>query len=86
MSLTTRPEWHDRAACRGTGPERFYISIPGDTGAYSARLEAATAYCQTCPVTTDCANAAARNHERFGVWAGRDRTKRAGTRTKRTAA
>ena len=30
--------------------------------------------CRTCPVLRECAKAADENKERFGVWAGRDRT------------
>lgn len=38
--------------------------------------ELAAKWCAGCPVIVECDAAAVENKERFGVWGGRDRTKR----------
>ena len=59
--LLQRPEWHRHAACRGKGPDTFYVGRgePSDP---------ARAICSTCPVTVECLESA--RHERFGIWGG----------------
>ena len=59
--LLARPAWHALAACRGVGPETFYIDKGGD-------YRPAYDLCANCPVTAECADAGQR--ERFGVWGG----------------
>jgi hypothetical protein len=56
-----RPAWHQHAACRGVGPERFYL----EQGASAAP---ARAMCAACEVTTECT--AAGHLEHHGIWAG----------------
>jgi hypothetical protein len=56
-----RPAWHQDAACRGVGPERFYP-------AQGASAAAARALCARCEVAAQCQ--AAGQNERHGIWAG----------------
>lgn len=58
----TRPAYHARAACTGTGVDFFADSGPG--------MAKARAICATCPVNTECLDHALRNHEHHGVWGG----------------
>jgi WhiB family redox-sensing transcriptional regulator len=60
--LAQRPEWHQRAACRGMGSSTFFRS-----GRTAARL--AMAFCQICPVADQC-RAAALEAGEVGVWGG----------------
>lgn len=62
----------DRTPCQ-RDPEPYHSDAPGE------RAEAAEA-CGSCPVITACATYADAAGERWGVWAGIDRTK---TTTKR---
>lgn len=57
--LVARPSWHAQAACRGVGPDRFYVAQGEDT-------RPARAMCADCPVSTPCAAAA----DGYGIWAG----------------
>ena len=60
VELTGRPEWQQRAACRGVGPDRFYSQ--------DRRLQAeAKAMCARCTVVDDCLEAGRREP---GVWGG----------------
>lgn len=70
--LLARPAWHRKAACRGLGPRRFYPStrVLGTRG--RAALTRTAAICDSCPVRDECDNAG--SHEKWGVWAGVDRT------------
>lgn len=56
-----RPDWHRKAACRGVGPDVFFIEKGQSTGP-------AKALCDACEVRTSCADAG--QGEEFGVWAG----------------
>ncbi len=63
-ALLERPEWHERAACRGKGwdawfPERGQSHEPAKT------------VCAACPVTAECLRAALEDRDgTHGVWAG----------------
>ena len=65
MSATTTPaaRWRLHAACRGTGPERFFDPHP-------AAVAAAQAICASCPVRAACQAHALDMAEPFGVWGG----------------
>lgn len=60
VQLLGRPAWHDHAACRGMGPDRFFPAA-----GHSSRdgLDV----CQTCPVTAECLDAAL-DTGAVGVW------------------
>lgn len=61
-----RPEWHQRAACRGAGPDLFHPS----KGEVDSALKARTV-CSTCPVSADCLLSALATPGSldYGVWA-----------------
>lgn len=58
-----RPAWQTHAACRGAGPDLFYI----DRGEPTAE---AKAVCAVCPVTAQCLDFALIHHDTFGIWGG----------------
>jgi Transcription factor WhiB len=61
QTLLNRPEWHQRAACRGMGPEHFYVygRVP-DAAAACARCEVVPSACRprSTPTTTSVNGAA----------------------------
>lgn len=61
----TRPEWHDRAACRGLGPDLFFAG-PGEPG--NQVVLGAKSVCESCPVRVECREAG--RFEKYGVWGG----------------
>jgi len=65
-SLTRRPEWHARAACRGAGTSAFFPS----RGANAGTQARARAVCSTCPVTEECLAYALAAPDTVGIWAG----------------
>jgi len=72
-----RPEWHQRAACRGE--TALYFS-----GA-TENVEKATAICQTCPVREHCHQTAMGDPDLQGVWAGFTEKERREIRRSRVA-
>ncbi len=66
--------WQARAACRSQPTERFYPEGHRDSRPYLDALELALAFCEQCPVRVQCADQAARDQERHGVWGGLDLT------------
>jgi hypothetical protein len=62
--LVERPEWMDRAACRGRGTDAFFPSRRG-------RTRAAKAMCAGCEVRAECLAYALDDLSTDGVW-GRD--------------
>jgi len=56
--------------CALGGPDGIWTSEDADERA------AAVLLCWPCPVLAECGAAAVEGRERFGVWAGRDRTPR----------
>jgi len=57
-----RPEWHQRAACRGVGVDQFIVGRGG--GQYDAARE----LCAVCPVRTECLETALADPELQGMW------------------
>ena len=55
-------EWRERAACRGTDVQAFF-----DPG----RSSEAKAWCEACPVTSECGEWARRSMISDGFWAGK---------------
>jgi WhiB family redox-sensing transcriptional regulator len=64
-TLTQRPHWHARAACRGLGTDLWFVARGGSTAA-------ASAICKRCPVRIECLHAALSMPDSTdsGVWAG----------------
>ncbi|NDL60059.1 WhiB family transcriptional regulator [Phytoactinopolyspora mesophila] len=60
--------WRALAACRGMDTDLFYPEGRGST--LRKREEFAKDICATCPVSSQCREAAARQPERFGIWGG----------------
>ncbi|MGH3369724.1 MAG: WhiB family transcriptional regulator [Nocardioidaceae bacterium] len=53
----------ERLPCRREDPELFFAESPAD-------VELAKSLCGTCPVRTECLNAALDRREPWGVWGG----------------
>lgn len=47
-----RPQWHDRAACAGTGDDEEWF----DKASASREWRLNSRYCSGCPVRSECAN------------------------------
>jgi WhiB family redox-sensing transcriptional regulator len=66
-----RPAWHEHAACRGQGADRYVVT--------TARASiTAKQVCATCPVAADCLDYALADPTLRGVWGGtssRDRSR-----------
>ena len=71
-SLTRRPEWHSRAACRGAGTSAFVLA----RGANAAVMARARAICSTCSVTVECLDYALADSDAVGIWGGTTGTER----------
>ena len=61
--LGNAPEWHERALCPQTDPERFFPEKGSST-------RDAKAICSRCEVRTECLEYALKTDTRFGVWGG----------------
>lgn len=61
--LLERPEWHRRAACRGTDTGMFFA----ERGTHT---QDARDTCRVCPVQTECLTHAQAVPELHGVWGG----------------
>ncbi len=69
--LLRRPDWHQKAACRGQGTHSFFSGAPDN-------LDRARAVCAGCPVREQCYQYAMADPDLVGVWAGiTDRERRA---------
>ncbi len=62
--LVNRPQWMQRAACRGMSIDTFYL-VEGDGDPVEAK-----ATCAVCPVVDECLAYAVDRPESFGVWGG----------------
>lgn len=63
-----RPQWYDRAACRGLPPDLFYPERDtpnGQNGQNAAEV------CRACPVISECFEYAIKmGEDEFGIWGG----------------
>lgn len=68
--------WRAQALCRHVPTDVFYPATAGhrDNGPYLAAITRAANICGRCPVSAECGQHADRHQERWGIWAGRDRT------------
>jgi len=73
-----RPEWHQRAACRGVGPTD-YVRGP------KADYEANRALCADCPVRQECLEMALVDDGLAGLWGGTTELERRELRRARVA-
>jgi WhiB family redox-sensing transcriptional regulator len=65
---TSRPTWHEDAACRGQGADTFYPEPPRGGRRQGDPYAEARAICATCPVVEQCRQAGQREY--YGVWGG----------------
>ena len=65
----SQPNWTLSAVCAQIDPEIFF-PLPGSNGALAKRI------CGTCPVRSECLDAALEVREEFGVWGGTNVTDR----------
>jgi WhiB family redox-sensing transcriptional regulator len=73
-SLTRRPAWMAKGACRSSDPELFFPSH----GVSAATMARARAVCAICPVRGECLAHALAEVDAVGVWGGTtDRERRA---------
>jgi WhiB family transcriptional regulator, redox-sensing transcriptional regulator len=59
----------EEAACRGAGPELFFLEEGQGTENHH-KLEQARTICSTCQVKKDCLDFALDNNIGSGIWAG----------------
>lgn len=76
--IDQRPDWFDRAACRGLGPDLFYPDTVGPN------VGPAKAICAGCPVRQECLERGLDASEGFGVWGGLSPKERRPLRNRRT--
>jgi len=71
-TLTTFLRPGDKPACRtpGVDPDWWFPARDGHGQLNRSLLAKARAVCRICPLAERCANWAAENHVRFGVWGG----------------
>jgi WhiB family redox-sensing transcriptional regulator len=86
FEIPPRPEWWDRAVCKGTDPLLFFPYSRGDNERVGKQ---AKRVCRGCPVRVECLEEGM-NH-RDGIWGGksyveRRAIKRAGLTAKEAAA
>jgi WhiB family transcriptional regulator, redox-sensing transcriptional regulator len=62
MPEIERPDWQERAACRGMGPAFFFPT----TGTNNKAPE----ICDTCPVRWECFDYAVKHNMVYGIWGG----------------
>ena len=77
--LVNRPAWHQRAACRGAGPDLFFPQ----RGAHRP-VEALT-FCEDCSVRSECLASALEVSSTTGVWGGTVERERRVLRRRRAA-
>ncbi len=68
LYLMLREPWQKLAACRGMGPENFYLDLTDPL--YEDKLEIAQRICSNCPVQADCEDYSNGNSEEWGIWNG----------------
>lgn len=62
-----KPDWFNRAACRGLSPELFFTDKEKNMHADTTH---ARQVCRQCPVIMECLLYAIEQKEDFGVWGG----------------
>jgi len=62
-------EFMEDAACRGMGPELFFLD-EDEKGANHIKLAQARTVCFTCKVNKECLDFAMDNNIKSGIWAG----------------
>lgn len=72
----TRPEWHDRAACKGETDLMF--TSRGEDTRPGKRL------CDGCTVRDECLDAALELGTKFGIWGGMSERERRRIRRRRS--
>ena len=73
-----RPEWHQRAACRGVGVDAFVIP-------HGSQYGTTRELCQGCPVRQECLDVALADILLDGLWAGTTPAERKAMRRGRVA-
>jgi WhiB family redox-sensing transcriptional regulator len=68
-TLTRRPIWQRRAACRGKGCDPWFATT-------REAEDAAKAVCEPCPVRRECLSYALSDRTLEGIWAGTDERER----------
>ena len=76
--MLRRPEWHQRAACKGVGPSD-YVRGRG------ANYEAVRPLCEDCLVHQECLETALGDTDLVGLWAGTTELERREIRRQRVA-
>lgn len=61
--LFERPDWYERANCRGAGPDLFYMER-------GVSASSALVVCGECEVRAECLGLALERREIFGIWGG----------------
>ncbi len=74
-----RPEWHARAACRGTGTDAFF---PRRGTLYDGTRQ----LCAECPVREECLETALADSKLVGLWGGTTPAQRREMRRERAVA
>lgn len=72
-------EWAQLAACRGQLPPDWYVvdeSDPDETRETPQRYARAKAFCDVCPVESECLEYALAHRECCGMWGGKTRSER----------
>lgn len=67
-------DWRAQAACRSVDANLFFPS--GSTASVVAKIQAAKAFCRSCPVQRACLEFALETNQEDGVWGGKDETER----------
>lgn len=62
-------QFMEDAACRGMGPELFFLD-EDEKGANHIKLAQARTVCFTCKVNKECLDFAMDNNIKSGIWAG----------------
>lgn len=68
-----RPEWWNRAACRGVGPDIFFAEVDEYSEEEVEVMHAqAKNFCKSCEVRRECEEQ--RRKEKHGIWNGKHAT------------
>ncbi|GAA2036644.1 WhiB family transcriptional regulator [Yaniella flava] len=76
MPPTVADSWVDEALCAQVDPEVFFPATKGGTSAHDIQFDTARSICNTCPVLTQCLEAAMKfeegttHYSRYGMFGG----------------